>query len=346
MTAFISKPSDLEIHECGWVQLPSGVWITNLPVIDVQTHLFGRLGWGPAGDWLGDRGWRFPSLGEFDLFHKASLYIAPYTMPTAEMLRAYGIPIDNDDAIDSFRNANMMTREWCQLHDAEVWTRMAAANWDGHPVSNAWWRRDGTKIQKGTSAKPQHSPTFCSYPDTFHAVSPTRLSGSQSPPDTDPAPATSWHDGADLSQMSLAQRCCMWLGYQFGLEPRGGSRLELQTDDSDSPWCAALASATLRCALLPNEMPPHGLRISVRELVEDAREAGTLRPANWTPTFGSLAICARAGQNPLHGGSGHVRCVVGVEGPRYLGIGGNEDDTIKCAWHSLLATEVVGWIER
>jgi hypothetical protein len=182
--------------------------------------------------------------------------------------------------------------------------------------------------------------------------------------------------------MTLAERCCMWLGHSLGLEPReipgpehnplilsyskhcrrggtfvgvrddgmpiweGGSRLELQTDDSDSPWCAALASATLRAALLPNEMPPHGLRVSVRELVEDAREAGTLRPVDWTPTFGSLAICARAGQNPLHGGSGHVRCVVGVEGPRYLGIGGNEDDTIKCAWHSLLATEVVGWIER
>jgi hypothetical protein len=208
------------------------------------------------------------------------------------------------------------------------------------------------------------------------------LNAPESPPDTDRSPATSWHEGVDLKALSLGNRCLMWLGYQLGLKPReipgpehepiilsyskncrrggrfvgvredgapiweGGTPLSLPTDDSDSPWCAALASATLEHALLPGEVPPHGLRVSVRELVEDARAAGTLRLQDWTPTPGSLAILARSGHDPLKGGPGHVRCVVGVDAGRYLGLGGNEGDTITCAHHSLTAPELRAWVRR
>jgi len=191
-----------------------------------------------------------------------------------------------------------------------------------------------------------------------------------------------WDFGIEPRDYPVGERCLIWLGYQFGSDVReipgpehdprilsyskhcrrggaylgnngegkpvwnGGTPLALPTDDAGSPWCAALASETLRAVLLPGEIPPHGLRVSVRELVEDARAAGTLRPADWTPTPGSLAICGRAGEDPLRGGRGHVRAVVGVEGSRYLGIGGNEHDTIACGWHDLRAVEIRAWIER
>jgi hypothetical protein len=198
---------------------------------------------------------------------------------------------------------------------------------------------------------------------------------------TDPEPVP-WHDGLDLPSTPLGQRCVVWLGYQYGSEVReipgpehdprilaysehcrrggrflgvtaggtpvwdGGATLRLPTDDANSPWCAAMQSEALRCCLLPGETPPHGLRVSVRELVEDARLANTLRPAHWIPTIGSLAICGRAGQNPLHGGSGHVRGVVQVEAPRYFGIGGNEHDEVAMGWHELAAPEIKAWVER
>lgn len=201
-------------------------------------------------------------------------------------------------------------------------------------------------------------------------------------PDTIPSAPPCWHDGVALADLALGERCCLWLGYQYGLAPReipgpkhdpiilsysehcrrgghllgvradgaprwdGGAPLALRTDDSDSPWCAALASETLRNALLPSEPPPHGLRVSVRELVEDARIADMLRPVHWRPTPGSLAILGRDGHDPLIGGSGHVRCSIQLVGEKYLGIGGNEADTVTCGWHPLADVGLRAWIER
>ena len=199
-------------------------------------------------------------------------------------------------------------------------------------------------------------------------------------PDTLPAPPVLWHEGMDLPSLTLGQRCCGWLGAQFHLAPReipgpeheplilsysehcrrggrllgvtagglpiwdGGSPLALRTDDSASPWCAALASATELCALLPGETPPHSLRVSVRELVEDARLAQTLRPAHWQPTPGALAILGRSGYSPMIGGPGHTRCMIQLDGERYFGCGGNEADTISIGWHPRSA--VLAWVAR
>lgn len=187
--------------------------------------------------------------------------------------------------------------------------------------------------------------------------------------------------GWDLATLPLGMRCLAYVGFQLGLaiseipgakhNPQilsyskhcrrggrfrgvdaqqlslwdGGSPLALQTDDGGDPWCAALASETLRCALLPGEAPPHGLRVSVRELVEDARSAGTLRPADWLPTLGALMIEARAGEDPLKGGRGHVRRVVQVDGERVSAIGGNEQDRIQWQWHPLRKPELRAWID-
>jgi len=376
MSAFVSKLEHLHIHQSGWAELPGGVRISKLPVFDRGEELFARLGHGPSGEWLRDNGMDDASVAELEQLHAMALHIEPYTLPTGKMLVAAGIPkpwVDYEGhdtpAMAAYRAEHMQTLEWCRLHDAEVFARLAAAGWTVSPIANAgkhwvkggrifgWWRVGQRMIQTPSDFH-RHEPEYVDYGTTFHAV----LREQDIIPDTEPAPR--WHDGMDLPNLTLGERCCGWLGFHFGLAPReipgpehepiilaysehcvrDGRPLQLKTDDSDSPWCAALASATLFNASLPGEAQPHGLHVSVRELVESARVEGTLRDASWTPTPGSLAILGRAGENPLTGGRGHVRCVIQLDGDRYLGLGGNEDDTISCGWHPRAA--VLAWVER
>jgi len=67
---------------------------------------------------------------------------------------------------------------------------------------------------------------------------------------------------------------------------------------------------------------------------------------DYVPRPGDLAIEARAGGDPLLGGVGHVRCVVGVDGDRYLGVGGNEGNRWVYAYHPLRSSVWRAWIAR
>ncbi len=118
----------------------------------------------------------------------------------------------------------------------------------------------------------------------------------------------------------------------------------LPLSSDEDPWCAALASAALLGALLPGETPPHGLRVSVRELCEDGRGTGALRlvGSGYEPQPGDLAIMGRAGADPLRGGTGHVHRMVQLDGARYLAVGGNEQNEIRVAWHP--RARVLAWI--
>jgi hypothetical protein len=168
---------------------------------------------------------------------------------------------------------------------------------------------------------PRHDPRILSYSrhcrrgGTFLGVEWVRLDGSPAAPDDNAMTAPRWS---------------------------GGSPLPLARDED--PWCAALASAALLGAILPGETPPHGLRVSVRELVEDARGTGALRLAGsgYDPRPGDLAIMGRAGADPLRGGTGHVHRMVQLDGARYLAIGGNEGDAVAVAWHPRAA--VLAWV--
>lgn len=195
-----------------------------------------------------------------------------------------------------------------------------------------------------------------------------------------------WRDRS----LSVGLRMCGWLGAQFGMKVReipgarhdprilaysrhcarggrflgvrddgmpiwsdGAIRLRLYRDED--PWCAATASECLRVSLYPDEPPPHGLRVAVRELVEDA--GGSLIPSRpgWSkawrdigydPKPGDLAIYRRAGESPRRGGRGHVRTVIQRKGNRYLGIGGNEGNRVAMAWHPIANPRLEGWIAR
>lgn len=138
---------------------------------------------------------------------------------------------------------------------------------------------------------------------------------------------------------------------------RNSKRGACVADGTDEQaWCAHLRSAALEAALEPGEEPPHGLRSAVWELVEDAggslrvpfRGTGCFVPAGAAviPEPGWAAIYKRAGGDPRVRGSGHVRTVVTTDAARrtYLGIGGNERNTMVREEHPIDAPDLVGWI--
>lgn len=122
---------------------------------------------------------------------------------------------------------------------------------------------------------------------------------------------------------------------------RGGKPVGLTSDETD--WCAAFASW---CALgTGGAGAPHGWRISVRELVEDARESGAWRDvAGYTPVAGDLAIFARAGEDPRKGGRGHVARVESVSADGYTTIGGNEGNAVRRTERLRADPSLVGWV--
>lgn len=193
--------------------------------------------------------------------------------------------------------------------------------------------------------------------------------------------------GIDPAQLPLGLRCLAWIGYQRGLGvreipgPRHDARIVaysqharrggrfLGVDDAGVPiwdggisvalgtdeafWCAAGQSAAMTACLRAGESPPHGLRVAVWEIVEDARAVGLLHVLGdgYIPKPGDLAIEARGGQTPLRRGTGHVRRVVLVQGERYFGLGGNESNTWGAGWHAISGDlrpdghQLVAWVE-
>jgi hypothetical protein len=126
---------------------------------------------------------------------------------------------------------------------------------------------------------------------------------------------------------------------------RGGVALPAPSDEW--PWCAMLQSAALLAALRPGERPPHSLRVSVRELVEDGRATDMLRGLDYSPLPGDLAIYRRAGGNPLTGGSGHVRAVLAhLEARMANMVGGNEGNRIQVGPSSLDDPDLVAYLAR
>ena len=147
--------------------------------------------------------------------------------------------------------------------------------------------------------------------------------------------------GAEHSPLILSySEHCRRGGRYLGIGPDlkdiwEGKSFALKLGRDEDAWCATTASECMRSSLLPGEAPPHGLRVSVREIVEDARAAGTLREHGYDPTPGDLAILGRLGKSPLRGGPGHVRRILSVTGRDYFAGGGNESNKLTFATHSL-----------
>lgn len=131
------------------------------------------------------------------------------------------------------------------------------------------------------------------------------------------------HHPEILTWGALCRRGGVYLGRGGdGAPVWSGSAAPVGAATDEEAWCAKFASAALHGALRADDAPPHGLRVSVAELVSDARALGSLRMPGYAPRIGDLMILPRAGANPLTGGTGHVARVATLD--PLVTIGGNE----------------------
>lgn len=100
------------------------VWLTVLPLVDRTSGLFARLSWASAKARAVALGGRLPSPADLDAGLAAGLLLHPVTLPTPEM-----IPRGMTD--QEAREALMMGREWCTVHDNRVRRQLADLGLDG-----------------------------------------------------------------------------------------------------------------------------------------------------------------------------------------------------------------------
>lgn len=141
-----------------------------------------------------------------------------------------------------------------------------------------------------------------------------------------------------------------------GILDATGTRLGLDADAF--AWCASFASYCLALAIdgtddADRAACPHGYRVSVAELVADARALGTWREGvdMRRVQVGDLAIWRRAGGDPRAGGTGHVARVSRLperlfraDYGGFLAIGGNEADAVRETPHQWDGPDLVGVI--
>lgn len=97
-------------------------------------------------------------------------------------------------------------------------------------------------------------------------------------------------------------------------------------------WCAAFASWCGYEAATMLDKPPHGRRIAVWELIEDARKNGRFEDVSaWGsgPRPGDLVVWKRKGDPRGIYQSGHVSRCVSWDGKKLVTIGGNEDNQVR-----------------
>jgi hypothetical protein len=194
--ALVSDLRHVQLHDSGWVRLPSGVEITRLPLWDDEHQLFARLGWAAAGEWLKAQGWRLPTVAELQELHAMALHIEPYPLPTREMCEAEGVPYNwEDHRYKALQAEQMRSHSWCAEHDeavieryanlprpalehpgphsvGEVWPACANAgkHWCAPPGTiYGWWKDDGTMWQN-PSRFHAGEPDYTDYATTVHAV--------------------------------------------------------------------------------------------------------------------------------------------------------------------------------
>ncbi len=99
------------------------------PLRDSLTGLYARLTYRDALAVAKALGARLPTRADVIARRSRAMEIEPVCLPTSEMLE--GVALHD---VQAFRDANMASREWAEIHDAEVQARLAARKWDGAQV--------------------------------------------------------------------------------------------------------------------------------------------------------------------------------------------------------------------
>lgn len=125
-----------------------------------------------------------------------------------------------------------------------------------------------------------------------------------------------------------------------------------------SNWCSSFVSASLYAVLAPGEVPPHGYRAGVVELVADALEglprfSGVYVPSKklldgvWTPMPGDLVIYDRSDPSkPETSWYRHVNRILRVvSSTKFECIGGNQNDEVSIVLTQADSPKVLGYIQ-
>lgn len=330
----------------------------------------------------GKIGGRLPTIGEVVLALKEQQYFEPIkvTFPKGHSL-AFQTSASNEavkmhsDAILAQRKA---TNNAYNANEGKFWTP-ECVNIGWADPRGPYTIGPGIKGWQPAGRKHNKFHTDCAQT--------ARVAFDQDPDTIDLSPITSSHPNAwRVPDQTLGARTCGWMGRQFGDKVaeytgdrhnrtilsysencrRGGTFVGMAEDGSpiwdggfslrlyrdEDPWCAATASKSLEVSLYPGESPPHGLRVSVRELCEDGRVFGTLRTIEEYPDYipqpGDLAIYKRSGENPLYGGRGHVAVVIVtmLSEDKFRAIGGNESNKVSLKDRPLRHRDLVAFICR
>ena len=117
-------------------------------------------------------------------------------------------------------------------------------------------------------------------------------------------------------------------------------------------WCAASASFCLKNSLLPGEIPPHGYRLGVVEIVNDAQEKRlwnsitAARGGSYELKIGDAVVFDRSNpSNPASAWWRHIGRVYDTYGTTFRCISGNNGGTWKISSHTLSQANILGFCE-
>lgn len=305
----LTAVEDAAVHESGWVALPgTTLEVVRLPLVDRAVTLadgrplFARLDYRSALVWCERNGCRLIDKLELDAYRRASTVLRPVLLPDfAQRKASPRRPGESDQAWDIRLRAGMTSVAWSQRHDEKVWEQLSALRWNGTTLvfgAGKHWIHGAPQGRSWLMGWWRGTET------------PAREEYWQKPPQTPNGPHDDRHH--DYGTTTLVVRDVT--GGSNGASAPGGD--------------ANVVSDRQPHARTITDLAPHGYRISVRELVEDARALGTWRAlGTYTPKPGDLAISARDGGDPTLGGSGHVERVESVHADHVVTIGGNELNT-------------------
>jgi len=173
-----------DVGALAWLPFLDGE-ITALPLSDRRTGGFAHLSCRRALEAAALHGARLPTREEVHELHRVGLRVAPVILPTAEMVAASGF------TAQQLREREMVSLDWCELHDRAVLDLLDDAGWDGsRPVSGAgkhwiqpcprgrgrlcgWWQPGAEEpIQAGTDERGTHDDAHHDYATTTLLVRP------------------------------------------------------------------------------------------------------------------------------------------------------------------------------